>query len=60
MPNDNDGNGHGTHCAGTVGGALFGVAKDVTLVAVKVLSASGIGTKGLTMEGIEFDKVITK
>jgi len=39
-----DGNGHGTHCAGTVGGALHGVAKKCNLVAVKVLGASGGGT----------------
>jgi len=40
----NDGNGHGTHCAGTVGGTSFGVAKEVTLRAVKVLSDSGSGS----------------
>jgi len=40
----NDGNGHGTHCAGTVGGREFGVAKAATLHAVQVLSASGSGT----------------
>jgi len=28
--------GHGTHCAGTVGGKTYGVAKEVTLHAVKV------------------------
>jgi len=39
-----DGNGHGTHCAGTVGGAIHGVAKKANLVAVKVLGASGGGT----------------
>lgn len=31
-----DDNGHGTFVAGVVGGALFGVAKDVRLIAVKV------------------------
>lgn len=35
---ENDGNGHGTHVAGTVGGTTYGVAKKVTLVAVKVLT----------------------
>jgi len=39
-----DRQGHGTHCAGTVGGKQFGVAKGVTLHAVKVLSDSGSGT----------------
>ncbi|KAH8813894.1 serine protease [Flagelloscypha sp. PMI_526] len=32
-----DGNGHGTHVAGTIGGVKFGVAKRVNLIAVKVL-----------------------
>lgn len=36
-----DGNGHGTHCAGTVGSKSYGVAKKTKLYAVKVLDASG-------------------
>jgi len=44
-----DKQGHGTHCAGTVGGRSFGVAKGVTLHAVKVLSDNGSGsTFGIT------------
>lgn len=39
-----DKQGHGTHCAGTVGGKQFGVAKGVTLHAVKVLGDNGSGT----------------
>jgi hypothetical protein len=39
-----DGNGHGTHCAGTIGGDEFGVARGVTLHAVKVLGDSGSGS----------------
>ncbi|GIE42701.1 serine protease [Actinoplanes lobatus] len=39
-----DCNGHGTHVAGTVGGATYGVAKDVKLVALKVLSCDGSGS----------------
>ncbi|BAL92828.1 putative subtilase-family protease [Actinoplanes missouriensis 431] len=38
-----DCNGHGTHVAGTIGGATYGVAKDVRLVALKVLGCSGSG-----------------
>lgn len=40
-----DGNGHGTHVAGTIGSKTYGVAKKTQLFAVKVLDASGSGTK---------------
>jgi len=36
-------NGHGTHCAGIAGGTSYGVAKNVTLHAVKVLADTGSG-----------------
>jgi subtilisin family serine protease len=36
-----DGNGHGTHCAGTIGSKTYGVAKKTKLYGVKVLDASG-------------------
>ena len=35
---DGDVHGHGTHCAGSVGGAEYGVSKDVNIVAVKVIN----------------------
>ena len=35
-PSTEDCNGHGTHVSGTIGGTTFGVAKNVTLVAVRV------------------------
>jgi subtilisin family serine protease len=38
-----DCNGHGTHVAGTIGGTKYGVAKDVNLVAVRVLDCQGSG-----------------
>ncbi|MCX2971945.1 MULTISPECIES: S8 family serine peptidase, partial [Streptomyces] len=41
--NGNDGNGHGTHVAGTVGGQTYGVAKKVDLVSVRVLNDQGSG-----------------
>lgn len=36
-----DCHGHGTHVAGTVGGATHGVAKNATLIAVRVLDCAG-------------------
>lgn len=39
-----DKHGHGTHCAGTIGGETYGVAKDVRLHAVKVLNDKGSGS----------------
>lgn len=55
VDNDNtDGNGHGTHVAGTIGGSTFGVAKRCSLVAVKVLSASGSGTNAGVLKGISW------
>lgn len=39
-----DCHGHGTHVAGTVGGSVYGVAKDVTIHAVKALNCTGFGT----------------
>jgi subtilisin family serine protease len=50
----NDGNGHGTHVAGTVGGSTYGVAKNVTLVAVRVLDSSGNGTNSGVIAGVDF------
>ena len=42
--NGQDCNGHGTHVAGTIGGSTYGVAKGVSLVAVRVLNCTGSGT----------------
>jgi subtilisin family serine protease len=49
-----DCNGHGTHVAGTVGGSAYGVAKSVSLVAVRVLSCSGSGTTAGVIAGIDW------
>jgi len=49
-----DCNGHGTHVAGTVGGTTYGVAKDVQLVAVRVLDCNGSGTWSGVIAGIDW------
>jgi subtilisin family serine protease len=49
-----DCNGHGTHVAGTVGGATYGVAKDVTLIAVRVLNCQGSGTWAGVLAGVDW------
>ncbi len=50
----NDCNGHGTHVAGTVGGAKWGVAKDVDLVAVRVLDCGGSGSNAGVIDGVDW------
>ena len=49
-----DCNGHGTHVAGTVGGSTYGVAKGVTLVAVRVLDCNGSGSNSGVIAGIDW------
>jgi subtilisin family serine protease len=49
-----DCNGHGTHVAGTIGGNTYGVAKGVSLVAVRVLDCSGSGTNSGVIAGIDW------
>jgi len=57
IDNDNDAsdcNGNGTHLAGTAGGTSFGVAKQVTLVAVRNLTCAGSGTTAQVVAGIDW------
>ncbi|OLY79926.1 Subtilisin-like protease [Smittium mucronatum] len=51
---DNDGNGHGTHVAGTIASKSFGVAKKAKLVAVKVFNDSGSGYISDVIAGIQY------
>jgi subtilisin family serine protease len=52
--NGEDCNGHGTHVSGTVGGATYGVAKQVKLVAVRVLGCDGSGATSGVIAGIDW------
>jgi subtilisin family serine protease len=48
-----DDNGHGTHVAGTIGGTEFGIAKAVTLHAVRVLQ-NGSGSDSDVIQGVDW------
>ena len=61
---DADGNGHGTHCSGTIAGKKYGVAKKANIYAVKVLKSNGSGTMADVVKGVEWaaishDKKVT-
>ena len=49
-----DCHGHGTHVAGTIGGSTYGVAKQVGLVAVRVLNCQGSGSTSQVIAGIDW------
>ncbi len=51
---DVDGNGHGTHCSGTIAGKKYGVAKKANVYAVKVLRSNGSGTMADVVKGVEW------
>lgn len=52
--NGQDCNGHGTHVSGTIGGATYGVAKQVSLTAVRVLDCSGSGSWSGFIAGADY------
>jgi subtilisin family serine protease len=52
--NGQDCNGHGTHVSGTIGGSTYGVAKGVTLHAVRVLDCQGNGTDSTVISGVDW------
>jgi subtilisin family serine protease len=49
-----DCNGHGTHVAGTIGGTSYGVARNVSLVPVRVLDCAGSGSFSGVIAGIDW------
>jgi subtilisin family serine protease len=49
-----DCNGHGTHVSGTIGGSTYGVAKNVNLVAVRVLDCNGSGSISGVTAGVDW------
>lgn len=57
---DEDGNGHGTHCAGTIASRKYGVAKAANVIAVKVLGSNGSGTMSDVVAGVDFAATAAK
>ncbi|KAG8726313.1 serine protease [Ceratobasidium sp. 428] len=51
---DVDGNGHGTHCAGTIASTKYGVAKAAHVHAVKVLGSNGSGSMSDVVAGVAY------
>ncbi|XP_011674329.1 uncharacterized protein LOC586545 [Strongylocentrotus purpuratus] len=49
-----DCNGHGSHCAGTIGGTQYGVAKAAKLIGVRVLSCAGSGAYSQIIDGCDW------
>lgn len=52
--NNTDCNSHGTHVAGTIGSASYGVAKNVRLHGVKWLNCSGGGTAASAIAAVDW------
>lgn len=50
---DEDGNGHGTHCSGTIAGKKYGVAKKASIYAIKVLRSNGSGSMSDVVSGVD-------
>ncbi|MFE3828834.1 S8 family peptidase [Streptomyces sp. NPDC059092] len=52
--NGQDCNSHGTHVAGTVGGSDYGVAREASLVSVRVLGCDGSGSWAGVIAGFDW------
>jgi hypothetical protein len=53
--NEEDGNGHGTHCASTAAGAMYGIAPMTSVIyGVKVLGSTGSGSSAGVIRGIQW------
>jgi subtilisin family serine protease len=51
---NNDDQGHGTHVASTVAGSVYGVAKQASLIAVRVLGPTGSGSVAGVINGVNW------
>ncbi|HEY0639185.1 MAG TPA: S8 family peptidase [Pseudonocardiaceae bacterium] len=49
-----DCNGHGTHMASTIGATVYGVAKNIRLVGVRVLNCTGSGSFATVIAGVNW------
>src|SRR5713226_839386 len=49
-----DCNGHGTHVAGTIGGTTYGIAKQVNLIAVRVLDCNLSSQASIVIAGVDW------
>jgi len=49
-----DAQGHGSHCAGTAAGGSYGIAREATIHAVKVLSDSGSGSFSWSFDALDW------
>jgi len=49
-----DCNGHGSHVAGTAAGKIYGVAKDASIYAVRIMNCGGTGSNSAIIAGIDW------